>query len=224
MKEFTYEQIKTMCELQDSMNKQVHPEWERQGYNWNRAKNVELVELIDSTDWKWWKHQEIDYENIKVETIDIWHFVLSNIMEYWMNETNHHHEVDMYTTIANDFNCIMRYSESNEDIDLLYYTDLMLSSDLDEWFEDNIIAFYGIMNNIGMDTDDLYKGYITKNVLNKFRQDHGYKDGTYKKQWIYQQQEVEDNVVAFSIAKDLEANEDFLKNLKKALENIYSRM
>lgn len=31
--------------------------------------------------------------------------------------------------------------------------------------------------------DDLYITYLAKNCLNKFRQDHGYKDGSYKKSW-----------------------------------------
>jgi hypothetical protein len=29
----------------------------------------------------------------------------------------------------------------------------------------------------------LYRQYVGKNVLNFFRQDHGYKEGTYKKLW-----------------------------------------
>ena len=34
-----------------------------------------------------------------------------------------------------------------------------------------------------MSLDELYRGYVGKNVLNFFRQDHGYKDGSYVKQW-----------------------------------------
>lgn len=34
-----------------------------------------------------------------------------------------------------------------------------------------------------MDSNELYRQYVGKNVLNFFRQDHGYKDGTYHKIW-----------------------------------------
>jgi hypothetical protein len=34
-----------------------------------------------------------------------------------------------------------------------------------------------------MTFDDLYRHYVGKNVLNFFRQDHGYKSGTYEKVW-----------------------------------------
>jgi hypothetical protein len=48
---------------------------------------------------------------------------------------------------------------------------------------------------MGMDVPELYKRYVVKNQLNTFRQDHGYKEGTYVKIW----DAVEDNVVAFNI-------------------------
>ena len=35
----------------------------------------------------------------------------------------------------------------------------------------------------GLNLDSLYKLYIGKNILNQFRQDHGYKEGSYIKEW-----------------------------------------
>jgi hypothetical protein len=46
-----------------------------------------------------------------------------------------------------------------------------------------------------MGIGELYKRYVVKNQLNTFRQQHGYKDGSYIKLW----DTVEDNVVAFKI-------------------------
>ncbi len=34
-----------------------------------------------------------------------------------------------------------------------------------------------------MSADELYRQYVGKNVLNFFRQDNGYKEGTYVKVW-----------------------------------------
>ncbi len=43
--------------------------------------------------------------------------------------------------------------------------------------------FANVMALIEMDFDRLYRTYVGKNVLNFFRQDHGYKDGSYIKIW-----------------------------------------
>ena len=39
------------------------------------------------------------------------------------------------------------------------------------------------MAALPMDLDALFDLYIGKNVLNRFRQDNGYKSGTYQKVW-----------------------------------------
>ena len=39
------------------------------------------------------------------------------------------------------------------------------------------------MRALPMSFDELFRLYVGKNVLNGFRQDHGYKDGTYRKTW-----------------------------------------
>jgi hypothetical protein len=46
-----------------------------------------------------------------------------------------------------------------------------------------IAVFASIMRDCGMNWDDLFAQYVSKNVLNFFRQDHGYKDGSYQKIW-----------------------------------------
>jgi hypothetical protein len=43
--------------------------------------------------------------------------------------------------------------------------------------------FLKIVEQAEMDADELYRQYVGKNVLNFFRQDHGYKAGTYQKVW-----------------------------------------
>ena len=58
---------------------------------------------------------------------------------------------------------------------------------------------------------------ITKNCLNKFRQDYGYKDGSYQKIWNGR----EDNVVAFEIANEWGADEELFEQLYRDLETYY---
>ena len=47
----------------------------------------------------------------------------------------------------------------------------------------DIALFKSVMEDCGLNWDSLFKQYVSKNVLNFFRQDHGYKEGTYLKLW-----------------------------------------
>ena len=58
--------------------------------------------------------------------------------------------------------------------------------------------------------------YFGKNVLNAFRQNNGYKEGTYIKIWNGE----EDNVVMMRLLGEIEVN---YENLYTALEKIYPK-
>jgi hypothetical protein len=47
----------------------------------------------------------------------------------------------------------------------------------------DVSLFAGLTERAGMPFEELYRRYIGKNVLNFFRQDNGYKDGSYRKTW-----------------------------------------
>lgn len=70
-------QLSTMLELQDGMNSKVNPAWVAANNNWHRAIQVEGVEAIEHHGWKWWKKQECDMAQLRMELVDIWHFILS---------------------------------------------------------------------------------------------------------------------------------------------------
>ena len=57
------------------------------------------------------------------------------------------------------------------------------------------------MQACGLSADALYRHYVGKNVLNFFRQDHGYQDGTYIKEW----QGREDNEHLSELLESLDA-------------------
>ena len=48
--------------------------------NYARAMREELDELDAELLWKWWSRDEIDLQNIRVELIDILHFLVSAMM------------------------------------------------------------------------------------------------------------------------------------------------
>jgi dimeric dUTPase (all-alpha-NTP-PPase superfamily) len=48
--------------------------------NYTRAMNEELKELDADLLWKWWSKDKIDIQNIRVELIDILHFLISAML------------------------------------------------------------------------------------------------------------------------------------------------
>ena len=48
--------------------------------NYSKAIKEELSELDEELLWKWWSKDEIDMQNIRVELVDILHFLISAMM------------------------------------------------------------------------------------------------------------------------------------------------
>lgn len=62
-----------------------------------------------------------------------------------------------------------------------------------------LLKFFGMCRFIELSFNELYQRYLVKNVLNRFRQDHGYADGSYIKTWNND----EDNICAVQFANRL---------------------
>ena len=168
-KEAFVTKMKVMLELQDAMNAKVHPEWRGQNNPWYRAIWIECAEMMDHYGWKWWKKQEPDMEQVKLELVDIWHFGLSSFLQ----------QGDVKPDVV--YTMYLHHKQ-------MAYQDFL---QIAEAFSEATISaerfvlpgFFDLMNSIGMTFDELYSSYIGKNVLNFFRQDNGYKTGTYRKHW-----------------------------------------
>ena len=81
--------------------------------------------------------------------------------------------------------------------------------------------FWDLMLASGLDFDGLYTAYVGKNVLNFFRQDHGYKEGTYIKNWSGR----EDNEHLVELIDSLDKSaEDFAGLVYSALEKRYREL
>ncbi len=48
--------------------------------NYSRAMREEILEFDEELLWKWWSKDEIDIQNIRVELIDILHFLVSGMI------------------------------------------------------------------------------------------------------------------------------------------------
>lgn len=195
-----------MLTMQDKMNTRVHENWVEQNFEWYRAAWIECGELIDHYGFKWWKKQDPDMEQVRLEAIDIWHFGMSalftpgksieDIAAEMAAELGAHQPSGLGVRAATEalaLHCLQTRSFSP-----VLFWDLMLAS--------------------GLDFDGLYRSYVGKNVLNFFRQDHGYKDGSYIKNWAGR----EDNEHLVELLESLEASDpQFAEHVYAALEKRY---
>jgi len=198
-------QISQMLSLQDAMNSRVSDTWRANNYEWYRAIWVECAEMLDHYGWKWWKHQEIDVPQVQLELVDIFHFGLSLRLMTGAGVDD----------IANELASELTDQSNESDFKLALEA---LASDAVTNKAFNGSAFADCMRLIDMDLDELFRQYVGKNTLNFFRQDHGYKDGTYIKVWHGK----EDNEVLAEVVHQLDsAASDFQQQLYQALKENY---
>ena len=217
--------IKQVIALQDEVNTiTIGSNWREKEVAWTFALTQETAELIDSLKLKWWKdtgglnikdltYDEVlggtnpDFDNILIEVVDLLHFLISY---YQIQFTNDEIE-DIFTNATsgesatyNKVNCIATYKKQ-----------VFLAA---RAFIKNftVINFIELCKAAELDIEKVYEIYIAKNILNRFRQDNGYKNGTYKKVWFGK----EDNQVMLEYI----SNGTTLDNLYNQLENIYRKV
>ncbi len=197
--------VRTMLDLQDRMNTKVHPEWRQQGFEWYRAAWIECAELMDHAGYKWWKHADPDREQIQLEVVDIWHFGMSAMI------CDSGSLDDLAAQIAEDLAATPIESSILEATESLAQSCITTQS-----FSTS--AFLGLMVASDLSFEQLFRIYIGKNVLNFFRQDHGYKDGSYIKIWDGR----EDNEHLSDLLVRLDPNQtDFADAVYQGLAAVY---
>lgn len=200
----------TMLEMQDAMNTRVHPEWRSQGFAWYRAIWTECAELLDHHGWKWWKKQAPDMEQVKLELIDIWHFGLSTLLVEQGTKTTD----ELAQEIAASFDVEASDGTFLETVEA-FACDCLATRGF------STTRFAQVIQRAGMSLDELYRGYVGKNVLNFFRQDHGYKDGSYIKVWNGR----EDNEHLVDLVQELNSQSaSFKDDLYAGLKDRYTTL
>ena len=199
------QKIITMLELQDAMNSKVNADWRNADYEWYRAIWMESSEMLEHYGWKWWKKQDADVMQVKLEIVDIVHFGLSiRLMQGSALDV-------IAEDIATEFEKPNATDDIKTSIELLARETLM-----NQGAHFSIIA--GIMNHLAMPFDELHETYVGKNVLNLFRQDNGYREGHYIKIWNGR----EDNEYLADILKQLDSDSiSFKSDIYNALQHAY---
>lgn len=198
------QQLQIMFDLQDDMNSRVHDDWRTQGFAWYRAVWIECAEMLDHYGWKWWKQQQPDLDQVRLELVDIWHFGLSMLLLEKLD-----------TEVVKSALLSQSHSESRgtfpEELES-FVARILQSRRFD------VEGFARLMAAIDMSFEDLYVSYVGKNVLNFFRQDHGYKDGSYRKEWGGR--EDNEHLVELCASLDTSAS-DYKDQLYQALSERY---
>jgi len=197
-----------MLEMQDAMNTRVHPQWRRQNFEWYRAIWVECAELLDHYGWKWWKRQEPDLDQVKLELVDIWHFGMSDLLG---GESD-------YPTVAGGL--APAFERFTAPGDFPGHLEAFAADTL-RYRRFDPFRFVPLLTDVALPFDELYQRYIGKNVLNFFRQDHGYRDGSYRKTWAGR----EDNEHLVELVDELDSTQpDFKDLLYAGLAERYRRL
>lgn len=198
------EKIKEMLDLQNKINEKVHPHWREQNFEWYRAIWVECAELLDHYGWKWWKKQSPNQAQIELELVDIWHFGLSILLSNYDIEKS----ISLISEGMIDQRGSGKFRENLED----FTSNTLQTRSFD------LKRFNQVMNDVGLTFEKLYVGYISKNVLNSFRQDKGYQAGTYLKDWGG----IEDNEYLIRLASKMDPkSENFSSELYTLMEKEY---
>lgn len=191
-----------MMLLQDASNRSLYPDWQAKDLGWDTAILVESAELVDHLAWKWWKAGKDDVGQAQMEVVDIWHFFLSLLilqepaLLFSSKEDAPREERAAYyravCTLRNMATRIMRSPEPDADLDVskvTFHVKKFLSIVLSGAYPANesLYHFLPVVTSVGLSFDSLYHQYIAKNVLNSFRWSNGYREGTYIKDWLGQE-------------------------------------
>lgn len=197
----------SMLQLQQQLNDATNGQgWEKgvtkegKRINWRRCIYMESAEMIDSFGWKHWKSitQPTDYANLQIEIVDVWHFVMSLVLEdgiYRENET--HEQMATWMAATEGYQLLSSTTlpafASDEALMLKIETIMRRSLEpaMDGDLKKMVDDFFRLSVMGALNLDELYRLYVGKNILNQFRQDHGYKEGSYIKIW----NGLEDNAV-----------------------------
>ncbi|ALV24998.1 dUTPase, dimeric [Campylobacter iguaniorum] len=224
--------VEEMLKLQQKLNDDTNGKgWEsgltaqNKLISWKRCIYMECAELIDSFAWKHWKaiSKPTNKENVIIEIVDIWHFIMSLGLEnYTSKKIGDIHQLAIDIASCSGFSefCKDAYHINQYNIyEIINDVEAIINrcSGFDINFFDLVKDYFRLALKCGVNLGVLFEMYMGKNVLNKFRQDNGYKEGTYKKLW----NGVEDNVVMGEIlASGINSPEQIYSALELKYKNV----
>lgn len=213
----TAAQAATMLTLQDRLNSIINPDWVNGGARFLRAAFVESAEALEHHGWKWWKKQTIDLPQVQMELIDILHFYLSHTLVCSAGAAPEATHTLMADLSAPEAIVLDGQPYRLPDLDVPQLLELI--GGLAVCGRASYKTLEHTMARCELSWQDAFTQYVSKNVLNLFRQENGYKTGTYVKTWHGE----EDNVVLARLMSSLDPQrDDFAQALHTGLQHAYA--
>lgn len=196
--QFTPEQAFDLFRLQGLANDAMSTDWRTSTNNeiaYYRASYVEAAEALQSYGYKWWKKETPNEFHVKMELIDILHFVISDELRDFYKEIERQ---GIELTDTDRVNSLMAehatlyfnewYSTHHLFEDTL--EEATVQSLIDQFMYDTLENLQGswpmlalLFEKLEMSPNAVYGFYVGKNVLNRFRDEFGQKEGKYHRTW-----------------------------------------
>ncbi len=224
----TYKEIAEVQSILNSKADPNNPNWKevRTENDFKLASILEMAEMIESTPWKWWKGGNADLWNIKIELIDMLHFMISNVA---MRDSIKDNEANKVLGFKEDEKIVKAFfydNDENKGADRDVSMDIFKALVNDEYDFDFINE---VVKGGGLEANEISSIYIAKYTLNEIRWEGGYALNQYKKMKSGYVDEngnaveaVEDNVFLKELVDDFKNNETM--TLKELRENVIERL
>lgn len=174
----------TLFTLQAAANDTLAgPNWRNdpKTFDYKAALSDEVVEARLAAGyapfWSGGEKPTFDANNLKLEIVDILHFLMSDVMQATARAA------DPLPLLANNAVNGFRYAKSEDGWDARIAHDFLgsvMTGNIQAAFED----FARLCGAAGMSFPELYGKYIAKNALNVFRKSIGYKQDKSVKYWV----------------------------------------
>lgn len=179
MNQFEIEaKLHSMARLQDETNSRLNPDWRKAGHDYRLAAVVELGELADHLGYKWWSEKQPDLAQAKMEIVDVFHFLLSDVLQSSSAAVDSALS-SAATALARTDRVSKNWKQDLKSV-INEISDPYTSER--ESFGRAVYCLVPLMNYLEFDFAELYTQYIGKAALNRFRWENGY-GTTYVKIW-----------------------------------------
>ncbi|QDP62368.1 MAG: putative dUTPase [Prokaryotic dsDNA virus sp.] len=204
------ELIEECLELQVQLNKVAGGvTWEKMNYNWQLYAATELAECCGHLSYEHWKDTPVDHQQAFIEVIDILHFVISDMYCEMYGSSTEYKTAFILNALCNSVNLYYPTASSVDPETLMVNKPKKLGTQ----------HCFQLFKFFHKTPEQVFQMYLAKDVLNLFRQNHGYKQGTYNKIWSGR----EDNMYLDEIVSTFDFSKSNRKDrLYKELKDRYT--
>jgi len=175
-------EIEAVVRMQERFNRHVDARWHQKHYPFTRAVLVEVAEALDHYGWKWWSKQPSYHEQVALELIDVLGLLVSDVLQQCGGRCDVAVTQIVSRCMSDGDLCELDGTVHN--LGEYGVPDLLdLLAALSICRRNAFVVLSRLFDRMGLTWDNVVTIFCAKTALNIFRQDHGYRSGTYRKYW-----------------------------------------